>query len=212
MPTKVEKNKVEKKPRRSHAERSAETRARIIDAVAESIAELGFKKTTTATIAKKAGVTWGALQHHFGGMQGCLLAAFEESFQRFVKILGEPESRSAPIEKRVHVFLQRCWQHYSSDHYLVMFQVLLNDMPDIKDEHWLESQNQILHSMDELWQRFFSDVAPELEQRRIMARYTHSVLSGLAVTSHYGWKEDDMNLELSLLEKSLLSLMDQGKD
>ena len=60
--------------RRSHAERRAETRARIIEAVIESIAEVGFHRTTAVEITRRAGVTWGAVQHHFGDKDGILLA------------------------------------------------------------------------------------------------------------------------------------------
>ena len=55
-------------PRRSHAERTAETRQRVIDAVVESISEIGFQRTTAAEISRRAGVTWGAVQHHFGAV------------------------------------------------------------------------------------------------------------------------------------------------
>ena len=53
--------------RRSHAARTAETRSRVIEAVIASIGEVGYQRTTSAEIARRAGVTWGAVQHHFGG-------------------------------------------------------------------------------------------------------------------------------------------------
>ena len=52
--------------RRSQTERTAETRERVMAAVVESIAEVGYPKTTANEIARRAGVTWGAVQHHFG--------------------------------------------------------------------------------------------------------------------------------------------------
>jgi hypothetical protein len=60
-------------PRRTHAERSADTRARILAAVVECISEIGFQRTTASEIASRAGVTWGAVQHHLGGKDGILL-------------------------------------------------------------------------------------------------------------------------------------------
>ena len=50
------------RPRRSHAERTAETRSRVKAAVIESMAEVGYQRTTGAEIARRAGVTWGAVQ------------------------------------------------------------------------------------------------------------------------------------------------------
>ena len=71
------------RPRRSHSERTAKTRARVIAAVVESIDEVGFHRTTGSEIARRAGVTWGAVQHHFGGKDGMLAAVVEDSFNRF---------------------------------------------------------------------------------------------------------------------------------
>jgi AcrR family transcriptional regulator len=191
---------------RTHAERSAETRAKITAAVVECIAELGLKKTTTNAIAERAGVTWGALQHHFGGLSGCLVAAFDESFNRFVQTVGEPP-QAGSLEKRVEIFTQRAWLHYSSRHYLSMFQLLLNDMPGVDDRQWKQSQANIIIAMDDVWKKFFADVVPDKDKRRMLARYTHSVLTGLSVSHSHQWGSKEMREELVLLQRSLLSAM-----
>lgn len=192
---------------KTHAERSAETRAKIVDAVVSCIAEAGLKKTTTNAIAERAGVTWGALQHHFGGLNGCLIAAFDESFGRFVKTLGQPPGQETALQKRVEIFVDRAWAHYSSTHYLSMFQLLLNDVFPADDKQWQQSQQNIIHAMDDVWKRFFSDVVPDKDKRRMLARYTHSVLTGLAVSYSYQWGSKQMKDELQLLQISLLSQM-----
>ncbi len=69
--------------RRSQAERTAETRGRIVGAVVESIREVGLQRTTAAEVSRRAGVTWGAVQHHFGGKDGMLEAVLEHSFDHF---------------------------------------------------------------------------------------------------------------------------------
>lgn len=195
---------------KTHAERSAETRGKIVDAVVSCIAELGLKKTTTNAIAERAGVTWGALQHHFGGLNGCLIAAFDESFGRFVKTLGEPPSPQMELQQRVEIFVERSWAHYSSTHYLSMFQLLLNDVFEMDDKQWQQSQQNIIHAMDDVWKRFFQDVTPDKDKRRMLARYTHSVLTGLAVSYAYQWGSKQMKDELMLLRISILSQMKSG--
>ena len=49
----TERNRIQApvRARRSHAERTAETRARVMAAVVESIAEVGYQKTTASEIA-----------------------------------------------------------------------------------------------------------------------------------------------------------------
>lgn len=200
--------KTDNKPiSKTHAERSAETRGKIVEAVVSCIAELGLKKTTTNAIAERAGVTWGALQHHFGGLNGCLVAAFNESFERFVKTVGEPPSVNEELQKRVEIFVERSWAHYSSAHYLSMFQLLLNDVFELDDKQWQQSQQNIIHAMDDVWKKFFQDVVPDKDKRRMLARYTHSVLTGLAVSYSYQWGSKQMKEELALLRISILSQM-----
>ena len=75
--------------RRSHAERTAETRAKLIEAVVDSIAELGVQRATAQVIVARAGITWGAVQHHFGGKDGLLMAVLEDSFARFAERLRD---------------------------------------------------------------------------------------------------------------------------
>lgn len=51
--------------RRTQEERSAATRALLLDATIECLVELGYAGTTTTEIVKRAGVSRGAQVHHF---------------------------------------------------------------------------------------------------------------------------------------------------
>jgi len=68
--------------RRSAAERLADTRVRLLDAVIESLAERGYAGTSTSEIARRSGLTRGAQLHHFGTKDQMLLAAVEHLNRR----------------------------------------------------------------------------------------------------------------------------------
>jgi AcrR family transcriptional regulator len=55
-----------KKVRRTQVERTAETKSALIDATVSVIYRLGYGGATTALIAEEAGVSRGAILHHFG--------------------------------------------------------------------------------------------------------------------------------------------------
>jgi AcrR family transcriptional regulator len=63
--------------RRSQAERSAEMRARIAKAAYEVIAERGHSAFRTAAVLAHAGVSQGAMLHHFPTKEAITLAAIE---------------------------------------------------------------------------------------------------------------------------------------
>jgi AcrR family transcriptional regulator len=67
-------------PRRTQAERTATMRARIIAATIDSIVELGHAATTTVEVQRRAGVSRGALLHHFPSRAELLVAAIDDLF------------------------------------------------------------------------------------------------------------------------------------
>jgi AcrR family transcriptional regulator len=64
--------------RRTQAERSETTRRALLDAARELFAERGFASTGRDDIARRAGVTRGALYHHFGSKEQLFRAVVEE--------------------------------------------------------------------------------------------------------------------------------------
>jgi len=66
---------VSTRPRRTQAERSAATQAALLDATVECLVEAGYSATTTTEVTRRAGVSLGALLHHFPTKADLLAAA-----------------------------------------------------------------------------------------------------------------------------------------
>ncbi len=69
--------------RRTQAERSATTRAAVLRATIDALVELGHAGTTTAEVQARAGVSRGALTHHFPSKAALLLAAMDVLYGEF---------------------------------------------------------------------------------------------------------------------------------
>ena len=191
--------------RRTHAERTAETRARITAAVLESIADVGFRRTTASEITRRAGVTWGAVQHHFGGKDGTLLAVVEDSFARFAAMLDDIPLAGSPLEERAALFIDRAWKHFSSPGYRSTFEILLNylgrdDLPDTPS--W---QRDMFRAWDRIWMRLFHDAPIARRRHLVLEHYIISALSGLASTLMLEGPGATLpDEELNLLEDTLV--------
>lgn len=67
--------------RRTQAERSAETRRRILDAAVDCLVDRGYAKTTVEEVARRAGVSLGAERHHFPSKIDLLTHAVRHLFE-----------------------------------------------------------------------------------------------------------------------------------
>jgi AcrR family transcriptional regulator len=98
--------------RRTQAERSEATRAALIGTARRLFAERGYSGVGTEEIVRAAGVTRGALYHHFDGKAGLFRAVFEqieaELAERFAaEALSEPDPWDA-LAAGVDLFLEVC--------------------------------------------------------------------------------------------------------
>jgi AcrR family transcriptional regulator len=96
--------------RRTQAERRATTRAALLDSTVESLVETGYAGTTTRAIAERAGMTPGALQHHFATKAELVTAAVGWIGQQLLDELlrqGLPLAGSTDIQEQL---LDNMWE------------------------------------------------------------------------------------------------------
>jgi AcrR family transcriptional regulator len=87
--------------RRTQAERAAETREALIEAARPLFAAQGFAEVALETIVRAAGVTRGALYHHFADKTELFAAVFEKVEGEVAARMGEAiaaSSQTDPVE------------------------------------------------------------------------------------------------------------------
>ncbi|AXB44721.1 TetR/AcrR family transcriptional regulator [Amycolatopsis albispora] len=72
------------------AETSQESRRLLIEAAASAFADRGYRQTTVADIADRAGISRGSIPWHFGNKEGLLLAVVEHAFDLVARNTAEP--------------------------------------------------------------------------------------------------------------------------
>lgn len=107
------------------------TRRRMIAAAVASILEVGFYRTTSNEIARRAGLTWGAIQRQFGNRESLMLAAFQEEWQRLLDMTATPVTGDTRDE-RLRSFRDIMKAHYSRPEYFAAVQIAMNFRQDPK--------------------------------------------------------------------------------
>lgn len=94
------------------AERTGATRAALISAAADLFAERGYGAVGTAEVVQRAGVSRGALYHHFADKRDLFRAVFEDAENRLAEdIAGKLAGAKDPYDLLVRgldAFLDAC--------------------------------------------------------------------------------------------------------
>lgn len=124
--------------RRTQADRTKATREALIGAARTLFTERGYENVATEEVVRAAGVTRGALYHHFGDKASLLEAVYErieaESTERVARVVlgSELHSPLAAMKAGVEAFLDECEKPE-------LRQIALHDAPAVLGwERWRE--------------------------------------------------------------------------
>jgi AcrR family transcriptional regulator len=94
---------IPRRPRRTQADRSATTTAALVKAARELFAEQGFAATSRDQIAERAGVTRGALYHHFESKTAVAAAVVAELGDELVDRVVTAAAEAEDVRSQLHL-------------------------------------------------------------------------------------------------------------
>ena len=128
------------------AQKSAMTRDRILDAAIKCFIDLGYTNVTTAKVASAAGVSRGAMLHHFPSKTELIQAAVEFLHD---KVLEDYTQQVAAIpkslkgKKRRRAGLDAYWDHLRGDLSIIYHELCVAGRTDPELKVILESSQQL---------------------------------------------------------------------
>ncbi|MBZ6078965.1 TetR/AcrR family transcriptional regulator [Microvirga puerhi] len=136
--------------RRTQVDRSAETRAILIRAAIELLQTLGFAGTSTALIAKRAGVTTGALHHHFATKDELLFGVLDHASERMRARLEQEKPVSPAGTLNISDTVRHLWEVYGNPEYWATWEIIIGTRSDPALHprvvaHRLETMRMVLH-------------------------------------------------------------------
>lgn len=198
-------SKLSGKTSNRHADRSEATQALLVQAAIDVVRHHGYQGASVFEIAKAAGLTHGAIQHHFGTKAVLMTRVVDALLDANGSgAPGWPEA-TLPLDKRARDTLQLLWQRvYEPERFLVAWQVYLGCRADDVVLRHIADKRQAQH--DQLVDRFLH-LFPELPasaDTRSLIDLVLSTLRGLGLVRLFGPADEAMAAQLEQLATLLV--------
>lgn len=158
------------------------TRQRVLDAAVASIVEIGYYQSSSNAIARRAGVTWGVLQHQFGTREALLLEVLNDRWGQLHATVAGAEVQGATLELRLREVLDVLAQHYGHLEQLVTMQIGLDLLSN--PEASVETRRAVQQHADRLrdaWQLLCERALGESAGEADLASYAFAALRGYLI-------------------------------
>lgn len=170
-----------KPARRTQAERSAETRSRLLDAAIECIVEVGYGATTTVEIARRAGLSRGAQMNHYPSKGALMVAALEHMYAEREAEFAAAMSQVRPGPDRLDRAIDMCWSFVCQPEFLAWLELEVAARTDPELRQPMRALDQRFEAMIEAgWRAFFPGDETNVAYK-LAPRFTWALLDGLAL-------------------------------
>ncbi|AJO79713.1 MULTISPECIES: TetR/AcrR family transcriptional regulator [Pseudomonas] len=132
---------------RQRAEMIEETRSKLIASARRAFGSLGYANTSMDDLTAEAGLTRGALYHHFGDKKGLLAAVVEQLDAEMDQRL---EAISRGTDDLWGAFVQRCRTYLEMAQQAEIQRVMLQDAPAVLGDLFEASEERCVHSLSGL--------------------------------------------------------------
>lgn len=168
--------------RRTQAARTASTRARLLDATIECLDELGYARTTTPEIARRAGVSRGAQLHHFPTKAALVAAAVEHLFRRRVAEFLSAFAAVPPGADRLAAALDILWQLVSGRSFHAWLELLVASRTDPELRALMAGvAGRSIETIEHTFRELFAPAGDDDAYYTIAPRFAFTLLEGLAL-------------------------------
>src|ERR1700692_3558308 len=115
---------------RTQAERSEETRTRILKAAANLIRKRGYARFRTAEVAQEAGLSRGAQLHHFPTKDSLVVATLEYVFEQAQVLSRRRASAVNRPRDLIEAVIEDAREFFFSEHFMVAIDIVLSTSTD----------------------------------------------------------------------------------
>jgi AcrR family transcriptional regulator len=198
--------------RRTQDERSKRTRESILEATVQSLNDIGYVGTSTTEVAKRAGVSRGALQHQFPAKEDLVLAAVEWIFQRRMHEFREAFARLPASADRRAAALDLLWKFIGRGptFYAWLELAIAGRTDPTLGKRVRELGTRTAQEVEDTFRELFPAPSKPNAYFELAPRFTFAVLQGLAVNHLMVSERKAAPDEIIKLMKQLAHLIFEG--
>ena len=202
------------RPRRSNEARSAEMRSALIEAAILSLCEIGYSKTTTHEICRRADATSGAIQHHFGSKDDLILATLDgltaemqERFERLKAIDGS-------LEDRCGAMVREMWStFYGRERYMAVWEIAIGSRGDAAfHARVVEQRFNTLRLCEQVWRKTFGISDKDPREKVDAMHVVLSFLRGLVLYNERKSDEASVQSQLKIMTSALAGILGKKRE
>lgn len=185
--------------------KSAHTKARLIEATIRCLIKYGYSKTTTPKVAEEAGLSRGAMLHHFenGGqlMQATIVELHHKRLRAFRRAA---ETRDHNVRSLVRAY----WQQVLRPNFIAFHELAIVARTDKELAAILEPvRTEFREKWYDLAIQLFPDWQMRPENFRMALALSQNLLEGMAINRlTHGLDENVVEAMLNHLERQILAL------
>ena len=152
---------------------------RVIDAAIATILDLGYYGASSNEIARRAGCTWGTIQHQFGSREALLLEVLNDRWHRLQERVAVDDIEGDTLEERLTAVLGVLASHYEQPEHLAQLQILL-DLTANPNTTARTREAVAIHGdrLTKAWEPLFASALGPAADHHDLARYAFLVLRG----------------------------------
>jgi len=194
--------------RRTQEQRSAETQAQLLDATIELMFTRGYVRLTTNEIAATAGVSRGALTHHFANKEDIVVQAIQRQLRgvtvdlrRFAETLDGTDDVDAIVDYLWALMSDR------------LFYTTLEFLPEARHnppfgERLSEVTREFHGALDEIWAHVAAHTGTDIAETRVMFNSTMCLIRGMVAQTVLRKDRDYFAGMLAFWKENLHRLLD----
>ena len=183
---------------RDQATRSREAREKLLNASIQVLLEKGYTGLTTKEVAQRAGLSIGALMHHYENKAQLVIAATAAVYDECLERARQSADTQEALDDPIPLYMANAMAVYCDWPFIAALEVavvartdptLMTRIRPVMENFW--------HQRDELWLHVFADAGYAPDQALLALELTLNIVRGLAVHNLWNPMDTGSNVLLS---------------